>query len=500
MQTSLTRLNHSGRPATVGWLSLAVAVAVALAALLAPATASAQPVQNPKLLEFDPSADHAATLSDGSPAVSRYDFELYMAGAVAPFHTVNIGKPTPGTDGKVRVDFSSQVVAWPLPGGTYESRVAAVGPGGTGRSAVSNQFQFCSYSLASSALSFGVTGSSSTTVVLAATSGCTWTAASSAPWVTLSTSGGTGNGSVTFSVASNTGTTNRTATIWVGDQALMIAQAGITCDFTLGSATLSAPAAASTNNSVGVTTAAGCTWAATSSATWLTLTTGSGTGSGSVVFSAAANTATSTRTGTISVGGKSVTVTQAAATCTYTLAPTGFALAAAASSGNSVGVTTLAGCTWAASSSASWLTLATGSGTGSGSLVFAAAANAGPSSRSATVSVGSQSVTVTQAAGVNCTYNVSPLSVVATATAGSASLTVTPSNAACGWTATPAAAWLSVDPASAAGPATVSVTWAASSSRNQREGTVTIAGQTVSVSQAGKPVTAPGALRVVKVK
>lgn len=99
-------------------------------------------IRNPRRVEFLPSADHNARLPDGTPVVANYSFEIYMTGATAPFHTINLGKPAPGTDGIIRYDFSSTVPAWPLPGGIYEARVAAVGPNGSGRSSVSNRFDF----------------------------------------------------------------------------------------------------------------------------------------------------------------------------------------------------------------------------------------------------------------------------------------------------------------------------------------------------------------------
>jgi hypothetical protein len=114
-------------------------LAVAACAVLWPLGAAAQTV-NPRVLEFFPSPDHNARLADGRPAVTSYSFELYQADAARPFQTVNLGKPSPQADGIIRYDFSSQIAAWPLPGGTYEARVAAVGPLGSGRSDASNRF------------------------------------------------------------------------------------------------------------------------------------------------------------------------------------------------------------------------------------------------------------------------------------------------------------------------------------------------------------------------
>jgi uncharacterized protein (TIGR03437 family) len=72
--------------------------------------------------------------------------------------------------------------------------------------------------------------------------------------------------------------------------------------------------AAGGSGTVAVTTASGCSWTATSSAAWLTITSGaSGTGNGTVTYSVAANSATASRTATLAVAGQTFTVTQTAA-------------------------------------------------------------------------------------------------------------------------------------------------------------------------------------------
>ena len=65
-----------------------------------------------------------------------------------------------------------------------------------------------------------------------------------------------------------------------------------------------------TEQTVKVTTISGCTWTATSNASWLTITSGaSGTGSGDVTYSVAANSG-GVRTGTLTIADQTLTVTQ----------------------------------------------------------------------------------------------------------------------------------------------------------------------------------------------
>ena len=130
-------------PRRTASLIFTVLLGITLALAFA-ATASAQVVSDPRIAEFDPSPDHWATVGGGQPAVVRYELEMYLVGATAPFTTLDMGKPSPDADGKIRYDFSSAVAGWPLPGGNYEARVSAVGPEGEALSAPSNPFTFTS--------------------------------------------------------------------------------------------------------------------------------------------------------------------------------------------------------------------------------------------------------------------------------------------------------------------------------------------------------------------
>ena len=167
---------------------------------------------------------------NGDPVVVRYQLEVYRVGAQAPFVTVDMGKPAPETDGKVRYDFSSLVVGWPLPGGDYEARVRAVGPAGSALSGPSNPFNFsdsptCTFSLTSRFAQIPASGGNYGVDVSTGAS-CQWTATTDAPWVTMWTTGGTGNGTVAFDVKPNASSSSRTGTITIADQTLTLQQDG----------------------------------------------------------------------------------------------------------------------------------------------------------------------------------------------------------------------------------------------------------------------------------
>ena len=140
------------------------------------------------------------------------------------------------------------------------------------------------------------------------------------------------------------------------------------------------------------------------------------------------------------------------------------------------------GCAWTASTSTPWITITGGaSGTGNGSVTFTVTANPG-SVRTGTISIGTQTHTVTQAG--SCTTTIAPPSQSVPAAGGDAtSITVTAA-AGCGWTATPSQNWITITSgASGTGNGSVGVSVAANTGP-ARTATVTIAGQTHTVSQA----------------
>lgn len=83
------------------------------------------------------------------------------------------------------------------------------------------------------------------------------------------------------------------------------------CTYTLSTTSVSVVGTAATV-SIGVTTAAGCAWTASSNAAFASITSGSsGTGNGTVNVAVAENTG-DTRTATLSIAGQTATLTQAA--------------------------------------------------------------------------------------------------------------------------------------------------------------------------------------------
>jgi hypothetical protein len=233
--------------------------------------------------------------------------------------------------------------------------------------------QACTYSLSTTSTSVNAAGGAAGPVNISTQSGCAWTAAANAPWLAI-TSGanGSGNGSVAFSVTANTGP-SRTGTMTIAGETFTVVQAS-GCSVALNPTSDSAPSTGGSRGPITVTASNGCTWTATTTASWITIGAGaSGSGNGTVAYAVAANPGAA-RSGAITVGGQTFTVTQAAAAqpCTYSLDPTSVSMPSQRSDG-SVSVRAAAGCSWTATvtSGSSWITITGGaSGSGNGTVSF----------------------------------------------------------------------------------------------------------------------------------
>ncbi len=255
-------------------------------------------------------------------------------------------------------------------------------------------------------------------------------------------------------------------------------------------------AAAGGNNTVSVTLPATCNWTAVSNAAWITVTSGaSGTGNGTVGYSVAAN-AGPARNGTITIGGQTFTVSQAS-NCTYSINPTSTNAPAGGTSGTVAVTASDNACTWTAVSNAAWISVTAGaSGSGNGSVSYTVTANNGLA-RTGTITIAGQTFTINQA--TNCVFSINPTAqnnIAASGANGNISVTATPGG--CTWTAVSIAAWITVTGgASGTGNGTVSYSVAANGGA-ARTGTVTIAGQTFTITQcatlAFSPTSLPNAI------
>jgi hypothetical protein len=240
---------------------------------------------------------------------------------------------------------------------------------------------------------------------------------------------------------------------------------------------------------VNVTTGATCSWTASSQSAWITIVgSGQGTGSRNVTLQIAANTSINVRTGTVIVAGRTFTIQQAGVlqSCSYSIAPPGASMTSAGGS-QSVTVTTTNGCSWTAVSNASWITIASGeNGSGSGSVQVVAASNGSTSSRSGTATIAGITFSVQQdGSAPSCSYGISPTEASVPVTGDVVHVHVS-TTSSCTWTATSHASWILVTGgASGTGSGTVDLTVPLTIGLSSRTGTVTIAGETFTVTQNG---------------
>ncbi len=289
-----------------------------------------------------------------------------------------------------------------------------------GKSLVVNQDGGCTATLDPFSQSIGQSGGINT-VDVSIGAMCNWSVSTATPWITIiSSANNVGNGTVTYSVAPNSGT-QRSGSISIAGKTFNVTQDG-TCSYTL-SPTIKQFTVEGGNGTLNITAPSGCAWTATTTTPWVTLTSNSsGSGNGSVSYFVATNGSGSPRGGSITVQGQTLNISQDGG-CAYTVSPTSANHPAATSNGT-INVTTSGACAWLARSNASWITITSGgsfskpgqlpfgrldkngvNSTGNGAVNYTVATNTGPP-RTGTIDVAGQLVTITQATG--CPITISP--------------------------------------------------------------------------------------------
>jgi hypothetical protein len=164
----------------------------------------------------------------------------------------------------------------------------------------------CTYSVQPTTISADA-GGGQISVGVTSGLGCTWTATSQAPWVTLASATGTGNGTAVFSVDANTALP-RSGTLTVAERTITVTQA-TGCTYAI-SPDSQGFGPAGGNGVVAVTAPVGCPWTAASQASWIEIRVGaSGTGPGSVVYTVGP-LLLGKRSGSMTIAGHTFTVTQ----------------------------------------------------------------------------------------------------------------------------------------------------------------------------------------------
>jgi hypothetical protein len=263
-------------------------------------------------------------------------------------------------------------------------------------------------------------------VPVTAGSTCSWTATSNASFLTITAGAtGTGNGTVTYAVAANTGAA-RTGTITVAGTVLTISQSAPSAPTgTLAAPTASAPVGGRSvtdvrptlvvNNAAASGTVGTVTYRFEVSdlQTFPNDPARTFTAEGIAQGSGGTTSFTLNRdlgpdvlwywharatNGTVTTDYSPTETFRTGTACSFTVSPT-TATVAGGGGTVSVTVTTTSSCSWTATSGSSFITVASGaSGTGNGTVSLTVTAS-GSSSRSGTVTIAGQTVTINQSGG-----------------------------------------------------------------------------------------------------
>ena len=232
------------------------------------------------------------------------------------------------------------------------------------------------------------------TISVTAAASCPWRISALPSFVTATSSvSGTGNGSVSYTVAANPGAARSgvgqldalslSRTFTMNQEAAPVCPTAVS--LTPGIASITS---AGGSGVVNVSAAATCPWSVGTLPSWVTLPNGSsGTGNGSFTYVVAANPGIA-RSASTSVTGPGVAsslyLNQGASPCaSWKISPNMISLPVSGSTG-SVAVTAPAECSWSLGALPTWLSLTTAaSGSGNGVIGYSVAANGG-AARSAT--------------------------------------------------------------------------------------------------------------------
>ena len=344
----------------------------------------------------------------------------------------------------------------------------------------------CSFSLDHLSRCFTFDGGTDTVQVsTGSASACDWIPVTNASWIQITGVVGPGNGHFDYLVEGNSDSTARTGTISVGGQIFTVNEdSDVSCAFPLSPRSQTFNASGGTGViSVTSPQCSACSWTAVSNDPWIAVT--SGASSGEVRYSVASNTGITARKGSISVANQTFLIGQSTVLCSYTISPQSQSFGVNGGTGFIEVTATPDSCAWTANSDAPWITITRGgSGSGNGQVDYSVDPNPNGTARSATISLGGQTLRVNQA-GSGCNYSILPVSQGFAATGGSGNVAIS-AGPGCDWTAVSNDSFIMITSAkNGTGDGTLAFGVAATTSAHSRSGTLTIAGQTLTVVQAG---------------
>ncbi len=176
------------------------------------------------------------------------------------------------------------------------------------RFAITQDAATCAYAITPAQAAFQASGG---TGVLHLDTACSWSVTITAAWIALGgVAAGTGSADIAYSVARNTSSDARSATIRISGQTVTITQSGKDCSV---AATPNTVTLKGRGDSVTVTVngSQGCRWEPAKDSPWISIPSWSAVdGSGSVTIAASANSDPAMRYGSVAIAGQTISVAQ----------------------------------------------------------------------------------------------------------------------------------------------------------------------------------------------
>jgi len=313
-----------------------------------------------------------------------------------------------------------------------------------------------------------------------------WTISNNQNWLTVGSSSGSANSTVTLTAQANPFAEKRCAVLIISDagsnsEVITVTQDGATPSLVVSSNVLSVGALQGSPATFNITS--NMNWNIASNQDWLIVNTSKGTGNSTITLTANSNPTIAVRNATVTITGTGITpitinVIQDAGAAYLSVKSNDVLIAAAENSTKTFVIISNIG--WTASSDQSWLTLNTYKGSNSATVLLTAQANQTSDTRTAMINVSgnnvpSQSILVTQDAGM-------PILTVSANT-----LTITPVNTSTfnihsntNWTVLSNQPWLTLSIESGSGNATLILTAQSNLTASLRAASLMIFGTGVS--------------------
>jgi hypothetical protein len=355
----------------------------------------------------------------------------------------------------------------------------------------------CAPTVTPSTATFPAAGGSGSFTVNAG-QGCAWTATTGSPWIALqSQASGSGSATINFNLGPNPDPPTLGGTIDINygvsqHVSFAVTQFGSACAFDISPKSISATAAGGTAIVNVTASSAQCDWPASDPGVLLPQPPLLPRGNGTVTVTVPPTGSAQGLSYSVTVAGLPFHVNQGGIGCSVAVNPTSVDVQAAGGT-DTVAVTTAAGCQYTTLVGPAWVSVTSGgSGTGPGTLVYTVQSNSATAERSGALTIGGTSFNIRQlpaACSVTVDTNLlgSPYTNDAAASAGLVGVATNGNN--CPWAASSGASWARLSQYSGTSSLNLRITLDANNTQQPRSTDLTIAGQTINITQNGKQCT-----------